>query len=195
MGGTRWLLLLVWLVGCGTPGGPVRLSLEPWALLLEATPCPADTQPRAYARERDTLLRCETPEGVVEGWAAHFRSGAERAAFAEYAAGRRHGVTTEWYPGGRVSSIVEYRHGVPHGRRVDYYASGGVMSEAEFRGGVQHGELTAYYRDGTPQVIGTFRAGRPDGIWYYYDASGALDSVVEFVDGDEYPVIRYSGQG
>ena len=205
----HWAWLLVALAGCGSLEGPKRPNPSAGPGLL--TPCPAGASHRSYRRPEVVVVQCETPDGVIDGWKASFWPGGRRALFAEYRRGLPHGWVstwdeqgrkraeghwvdglrsgraTEWYPSGHVSSTVRYRDGVRDGRQLLYYENGQLMSQAEFKGGVQHGPVVARYRDGVKQVEGAYRNGRADGVWSYWDTSGALDTTILWHAGRQAP--------
>ena len=199
----RWILL-VGALGCTALGE----TLPPGA---NAAPCPEDTRLRVSRSNDVRMAWCETRDRRVEGWRGSWWPGGQRAMFGHYhdgfpdgvvttwhrngarrlqarwRAGRREGRSAEWYESGQLSSTVVFRQGVRHGSQLDYYPTGQPMSLASFRDGMQHGPVVAWYTDGTTQVEGLYDRGRADGRWGYWDASGALDTVIEWQDGVEVP--------
>lgn len=57
----------------------------------------------------------------------------------EYKAGIQDGITSFWYPNGKLESTIPYRDGKAHGYMIRYWKNGRPRSRIHFRNGLRGG--------------------------------------------------------
>jgi|JI9StandDraft_1071089.scaffolds.fasta_scaffold04458_3 antitoxin component YwqK of YwqJK toxin-antitoxin module len=94
------------------------------------------------------------------------------------------GLYTEWTDAGTRASERNFVDGLEHGHRTEWHPDGRKSIESEYVHGVQHGRFAAWDERGKPLRIGQYANDRETGTWTFYTASGDVDRVDTYDDGD-----------
>ncbi len=95
-----------------------------------------------------------------------------------YVHGEKHGISTVYYPNGKVSEILSFRNNKEHGDWIQYFENGRISLNSTFKQGKLHGNYAQYHPTGMPYVIGEYNQNKRDGEWIVYNEEG--EQVVRF---------------
>jgi len=95
-----------------------------------------------------------------------------------YVHGKKHDISTVYYPNGKVSEILNFSYNKKHGDWIQYFENGRVSLKSSFKEGKLHGGYAQYHLTGIPYVIGEYNQDRRDGEWFIYNEKG--EQVVRF---------------
>jgi len=96
------------------------------------------------------------------------------AALITYSNGQKDGQTIEYFESGVVLDSMNYSLDILEGERSQYYQNGQLLARFSYKGGVPNGYYVSYFDSGDKDCEGNFVDGEKDGVWKYYDASGAV---------------------
>ena len=100
----------------------------------------------------------------------------------EWRNGKRHGISTLYYPNGNVRCEGRFFEGAPAGAFTEYNSKGQLTRHFTFPkdGREATGVYTDYYQneahsvEGCIRSKGAFKAGQREGVWKHYDKEGNL---------------------
>ena len=100
----------------------------------------------------------------------------------EWRNGKRHGISTLYYPNGNVRCEGRFFEGAPAGAFTEYNSRGQLIRHFTFPkdGREATGVYTDYYQneahsvEGCIRSKGAFKAGQREGVWKHYDREGNL---------------------
>lgn len=175
-----WLLLFV--AGCGAESSGRSPELEP----VDITNIPADTvdagSPGLAAVNGVYSLNDQPFSGFVrESYTDH-----NLKRVASYHEGTRHGLTTTFFPNGRVRDVRSYRDNVGYGRHYGYWEDGTMKFDFLYRDDKREGVQKQWYRSGKPYAFLTFRDDQEIGMQQAWRESGRLYINYEARDGVRY---------
>lgn len=86
-----------------------------------------------------------------------------------YSDGVLHGMTTTYYPNGKITEETEYKLGVKDGKNNFYSSQGVLIRKLIYQDDKLHGPAFYYDAHGQLTIEGAYKAGRKDGLWKYYE--------------------------
>ena len=95
-----------------------------------------------------------------------------------YNHGEKHGISTVYYPSGKVSEILNFSNNKEHGNWIQYFENGRISLKSTFKEGKLHGDYMQYHPSGMSFVTGKYNQNKRDGEWFVYDEKG--EQVVQF---------------
>ena len=110
----------------------------------------------------------------------------------------KNGLTTSFYPDGRVKKEVNFREGLEDGPAREFDKDGRIITLITYKSGFiterelinrydnngrKHGVWKYFYADGTIMTEGTFKHGQENGYFKEYDKDGNLISTAKYADG------------
>jgi antitoxin component YwqK of YwqJK toxin-antitoxin module len=109
-------------------------------------------------RYEGTYLRASDMMEATYDW---WNSKIATSASAPTAPDQKHGVWTEWYPGGSKKTEAQYDRGIPVGKITWWYENGQEQAEGEFEGGQRSGVWITWHPNGLKQSLVEYKAGKP----------------------------------
>lgn len=93
------------------------------------------------------------------------------------------------YESGGIKSVFQYDNGLPVGYWKWFDRNGGLLKESRFAEGT--GYFFDFYKTGQAAVKGKLSKGERSGKWYFWDDSGKLQVVKEYLTPDDYIKTTY----
>ncbi|HPB58226.1 MAG TPA: hypothetical protein PLL49_06945 [Bacteroidales bacterium] len=88
--------------------------------------------------------------------------------------GQEEGVTTFYYPTGKIKRTIPYVEGEPHGENREYYPNGNLKAYRRFNKGEFDGLQIYYHINDSIESEGYMQNGNKVGSWYWYNLDGSL---------------------
>ncbi len=101
---------------------------------------------------------------------------------AQYKAGRREGVKTNFFPGGAKREVMEMKNDLCNGMVRHFDDKGMLTEEITCKDGVWHGKYRIFFPDGKVEGEENYVNGMLNGVSRQWDAKGVLRTEVSFVD-------------
>ena len=95
-----------------------------------------------------------------------------------YEKGQKHGVSTVYYPNGKVSQTILFKNDEKDGVWAQYFETGRLYLKGMFREGKLNGGYIQYHPNGITHIQGIYADDKRDGEWVLYDEKG--EQVVKF---------------
>jgi len=101
-----------------------------------------------------------------------------------YNKGKENGTFKTWFANGKLVEEINWKNGVKEGAWKKYYEDGKPRQEAFYLNGKLEGDYKIFNDEGKPFIEGKFKDDKKAGIWYYYIASGAIEKIEKYRDGN-----------
>jgi uncharacterized protein len=111
---------------------------------------------------------------------------------------QKEGLTTYYYPDGRIKKQVNFRNGLEEGLAKEFDTDGRIITLINYKSGFiterelinrydnngrKHGTWKFFYADGKIMMEGSYKHGKENGYFKEYDKDGNLISTEKFADG------------
>jgi antitoxin component YwqK of YwqJK toxin-antitoxin module len=100
-----------------------------------------------------------------------------------YKAGKKEGISKDYYPGKGVSVQFNWKNGIREGPWSEFYSDGRIKLNGNYKAGEKDGLFKAYYASGQIMSIGLYVNGHAQGTWTYYNKKGSLEKMETYKDG------------
>lgn len=154
---------------------PPQVKPEWWT---SAEPCPKGAVIKGAPPPKGFEVKCEEPNGVVEGPATFWSMDGNKRAEGPNRAGVQHGVWIWFRPNGKKRQETTFKDGVQHGQHRMFYEDGRRRTDGWYVDGLPHGTFSGYDQGGV--MIASFQIDRGNGTWilWHGDRSKAAEYVV-----------------
>ncbi|MBU2652136.1 MAG: hypothetical protein KKA81_14495 [Bacteroidetes bacterium] len=113
---------------------------------------------------------------------------------------RKEGISTYYYPGGKIHKTIFYQDGLEEGIARVYDTTGNIIELITYKKGFitdrerinrydanghRHGKWKFFYESGALKTEGTYKHGIKHGYFKEYDESGGLISAAKFQEGEK----------
>lgn len=102
---------------------------------------------------------------------------------ANFYQGKRDGITTFWYPSGKLKSQTSYKAGTQHGLANFWYESGQMKSEAIWHAGQKFGIRTDWYPNGQKKSEVNYANNKLDGPGTHWYQNGEQHISASWTNG------------
>jgi antitoxin component YwqK of YwqJK toxin-antitoxin module len=100
-----------------------------------------------------------------------------------YTSGIRNGVSTTFYPNGKITEVVYFRDGKKEGEWIQYFDDGKLKLKGRYINDEKDGLFTGYYPSGKISFSGTYKTGHMDGRWTFYEENGDVIRTDKYSEG------------
>ena len=97
--------------------------------------------------------------------------------------GQEEGISTFYYPTGKIKKTITYVEGEAHGENKEYYPGGNLKIWCYFKNGESDGLQLYYHINDTIESEGYMQNGKKVGSWYWYNLDGSLSHQEEYQNG------------
>lgn len=101
-----------------------------------------------------------------------------------YAAGKRTGSSSSFYPSGEIAEEVWWKDDLKDGPWKQYFEDGRLKLSATYHNNKLTGKIETFYPDGKTETEGYYLDDVPDGKWTHYHDDGKIASTIEYVNGE-----------
>lgn len=120
---------------------------------------------------------------TVDGHFKTWHSNGQVRSQCEYRRGLIQGVFLMFDSTGKKMFEHHYKNGQWDGQIQSWYEGSDVMEfETEYSNGKINGSFKSFYPNGNIKFINHFKNGLRNGVWHFYDSSGQLQKVEEYIN-------------
>jgi len=108
-----------------------------------------------------------------------------------YLAGKKNGISQEFYMDGKLKLSSFYKDDKLHGAWYENYPDGNKKMLGQYANGLKTGTWTVYHENGKKKMTGKFINDKMEGLWQNFTPEGNLESEGPFVDNSQKGIWKY----